>query len=352
MKSTRIGLSAALLLTALLTGCGGETSASSENTLVVFNYGDYIDRDTIEMFEEETGIQVEYEQYVTPEDMYTKYQAGGIAYDLICTSDYMIEKLIREGEAQTIDTDSMEYYDNLDETYLEFCRSFDPDNAYAVPYFWGTVGICYNTEMVEDEVSSWDILWDETYANQIIMENSMRDAFLVPLKLLGYSLNTVADLELREAQTLLMEQKELVMAYLVDESRDAMIAGDAALAVIYSGDATAAMESNEALDYVVPEEGSNIWFDCWMIPASCTHKEAAQKFIDFMNREDIAAMNFEYVYYGTPNAAVYESLDEETKEDYTIFPDEETLEKCEVYQYLGKEAETLYNQLWKELKAY
>ncbi|MDD6211936.1 MAG: extracellular solute-binding protein, partial [Clostridiales bacterium] len=200
--------------------------------------------------------------------------------------------------------------------------------------------------------NSWDILWSEKYRNQIVMENSMRDAFLVPLKRDGCSLNTTEEKELRAAQQSLMDQKELVMAYLVDESRDVMIAGDAAMAVIYSGDATMAMEFNEDLDYVVPEEGSNIWFDCWMIPDTCRHKENAQKFIDFMNREDIAALNFDYVYYGTPNQAVYEELDDETKEDYTIFPEEETMEKCEVYQYLGEDIERFYSRLWKELKAY
>lgn len=355
MKKFKIYICLTVAGMMFLIGCVGSEKVNlsdSENTLIVFNYGDYIDFSTIEMFEKETGIRVEYEQYVTPEDMYTKYQSGNIPYDLICTSDYMIEKMIRNGEAKKIDTDSMEYYDNLDPTYLEFCQAFDTENEYSVPYFWGTVGILYNTELVEEEIDSWDILWSDKYKNQIIMENSMRDAFEVPLKWKGKSLNTTDEEELREAQTLLMEQKKLVMAYMVDESRDAMIAGDAALAVIYSGDATAAMEANENLDYVVPEEGSNIWFDCWMIPDSCKHQENAQKFIDFMNREDIAQINFDYVYYGTPNKALYESLDDETKEDYTIFPEESTLEKCEVYKYLGEDAENFYNQLWKELKAY
>jgi len=139
---------------------------------------------------------------------------------------------------------------------------------------------------------------------------------------------------------------------MVDETRDAMIAGDAALGVVYSGDATAAMEMNEDLDYAIPEEGSNIWFDCWFMPDTCRHPENAQKFIDFMNRPDIAAMNFDYVYYGTPNRAVYDELDDETKADVTIFPPEDVLAKCEVYQYLGEEYETFYNRMWKELKAY
>ena len=159
MKKYRVYVCLMAVSALLLSGCGGSEDVNisdSGNTLVVFNYGDYIDFTTIEMFEEETGIHVEYEQYVTPEDMYTKFQSGNIPYDLICTSDYMIEKMIRNGEANKIDTSSMEYYDNLDETYLEFCRAFDAENEYAVPYFWGTVGILYNTEMVDEEVDSWD----------------------------------------------------------------------------------------------------------------------------------------------------------------------------------------------------
>lgn len=349
-------LAAVLVLSLSFTGCGSDgaadAAAEDDNTLIVFNYGDYIEQSVLDMFEKETGIKVKYEEYVTPEDMYTKYQSGAINYDLICTSDYMVEKMILAGEAQKIDTSSMEHYDNLDPKYLKFCQVFDPENEYAVPYFWGTVGICYNTEAVGEKVDSWAVLWDESYRNQMIMENSMRDAFIVPLKLMGASINTADKHELLEAQQMLFAQKDLVMAYLVDESRDAMISGDAAMAVIYSGDATAAMDANEDLDYCVPKEGSNIWFDCWMIPKTAKHKDAAEKFIDFMNRVDVGLMNFDYIYYATPNQAVYEELDDETKADYTIFPDDEVLEKCEVYQYLGEESERYYNQLWKELKSY
>lgn len=335
-----------------ITGCSDDTASQEDNTLVIFNYGDYIDRETIQMFEDETGIDIKYEEYITPEDMYTKYQSGGIDYDLICTSDYMIEKMIQDGEAQTINTSDMEYFGNIDQKYMEFCKTFDPDNQYAIPYFFGTVGILYNEEMVDEEVDSWSVLWNEKYQNQIIMENSVRDAFIVPLKLEGYSINTTDKNALREAQKMLMEQKHLLAAYLVDETRDAMISGDAAFGVIYSGDATVAIEENENLTYVVPKEGTNIWFDCWMIPKSAKHREAAEKFIDFMNRPDIAMMNFDYIWYGTPNKAVYDELDDETKADPTIFPDEDTMNKCEVYQYLGAEMDTFYSRLWKEIKAY
>jgi spermidine/putrescine-binding protein len=342
-----------LIGTLLLISCKSSNKKSKEdgNSLVVFNYGDYIDRATISMFEEETGIHVKYEEYLTPEDMYTKYSSGVIDYDLICTSDYMLQKMAKENHLLPLDKSEMDYYENVDKKYLNFCEEFDPGNRYAVPYLWGTLGILYNEDMVDDEIDSWEILWNKKYKNQILMQNSMRDAFLVPLKLKGYSINTNKKEELLQAQKLLIDQKPLVEAYLVDEIRDAMIAGDAAIAVTYSGDATEAMDANESLNYVVPKEGSNVWFDCWAIPDCAKHKKEAEAFIDFMNREDVAAMNFDYIYYATPNKAVYESLDEETKEDQTIFPPEEILDKCEVYQYLGTETDRYYTRLWKELKA-
>lgn len=344
-------MAAAFLL--VIPGCFSAGDAENEeNSLTVFNYGDYVDVETLDLFEKETGITVKYEEYVTPEDMYTKYKSGVIDYDLICTSDYMIEKLMREGEVQEVDTSSMEYYENVDERYLDFCKTFDPENAYAVPYLWGTVGILYNKKLVHEKVDSWSILWDAKYSDQIIMQNSMRDAFMTVLKWKGLSLNVTDQKALRDAQKLLIKQKPILAAYLVDEAKDAMIAEDAALAVIYSGDATVAMEENASLDYAVPKEGSNVWFDCWAIPKSAKHKEAAEKFIDFMNREDIAQMNFDYIYYGTPNKAVYAALDEETRADYTIFPPDDVLAKCEVYQYLGGETDVYYNRLWKELKSY
>ncbi len=344
-----------LLLLVLLVGAGCSSShkeEQEEDTLTVFNYGDYIDVDTLKLFEKETGIKVKYEEYVTPEDMYTKYKSGIINYDLICTSDYMVEKMMKEGEVQKIDVSSMKYYKNIGEKYLKFCQEFDPENEYAIPYLWGTVGILYNKKMVKENVDSWSILWDKKYQNEIVMQNSMRDAFMVALKWKGISLNTKDQSQLLLAQKLLIKQKPLVEAYLVDEARDAMIAEDASIAVIYSGDATVAMEGNENLEYVVPKEGSNVWFDCWMIPKTAKHKKAAEKFIDFMNQEKPSQMNFDYIYYGTPNTKVYESLDEETKEDSTIFPPESVLEKCEVYQYLGEKSDQYYNRLWKELKSY
>lgn len=339
------------LITALsLTGCG--SSKNDANTLTVLNYGKYFAPEALELFEEETGISVEYEEYESPEEMYTKYKAGSIDYDLACTSDYMVEKLIKEGEVLEMNYDNMGNYSNIDQNYVELSKAFDPDHKYSLPYFYGTVGILYNTKSVDaSETASWDVLWDSKYEGSIIMENSVRDCFLVPLKKLGYSSNSTDKAQLDEALALLMEQKPLIYAYLVDETGDEMAAENASLAVVYSGEAAYAQSLSDDLAYTVPKEGSNLWIDSWFIPKSCKNTDNALKFLDFLCREDVAKMNFEYVYYATPNKAVFENLEEDVKNDKTIFPDMETLKNCEVYTSLSQESTDLYNQLWKELKS-
>ncbi len=338
-----------VLSTCILSACG---STNAEDSLVVLNYGKYIDPEVLEIFQEETGISVEYEEYESPEEMYTKYKAGSIDYDLACTSDYMVQKLIEEGEVLEMNFDNIPGSANLDTSYFDFSKAFDPDNKYSMPYFFGTVGILYNSSIVDAaEVNTWDVLWDSKYSGQIIMENSVRDSFMVPLKKLGYSLNTTNETQLDEALTLLIEQKPLVYAYLVDESSDEMVAGNAAMALVYSGEAALAETYNDKLDYAVPAEGSNMWIDSWFIPATCQHTENAEKFLDFLCREDIAMMNFEYVYYATPNLAVYNALDEETQNNATIFPPKEVLDNCEIYSCLDADSTALYNKLWKQLKS-
>ena len=349
MRKTILFLLGILTISGLFTGCGKK---DSPNTLTILNYGKYIEPKVLDMFEEETGIKVEYEEYITPENMYTKYKAGAIDYDLVCTSDYMVEKLINEGEVLELNFNNIPLAVNLDNTYFDFCKSFDPQNRYTLPYFFGTVGILYNKEMVDgSKVDSWDILWDKSYSGKIIMADSVRDSFMVAEKRLGYSLNTADDDRLREAQNLLIEQKPLVYSYLVDEAQDEMIAENAAMAVVYSGEAGLALEYNDKLAFSVPKEGSNMWIDAWFMPKSAKHTENAEKFLNFLCREDIARLNFDYVYYATPNTAVYENLDEETKNDTTIFPTQATLDNCEVFVSLDEEGTNLYNRLWKELKS-
>ncbi len=332
-----------------LAGCGGKEKEKRE--LTVFNYGEYMDPDMIDQFTEETGIRIHYEEALTPEEMYTKYKSGAIEYDLLCTSDYMLQKLIEEGEFQKIDMDQLEYKNNIGERYWEFSKAFDPENAYTVPYFWGTVGILYDTTKTDGPVDSWDVLFNGKYAGEIVMQNSIRDTFMVALKYLGYSLNSDSEAELREAQELLLKQKPDVQAYLVDEARDEVVAGNATMAVVYSGEAYLGHQYNENLAYVVPKEGSNVWLDSWGVTKYCDDLDAAQQFLDFLCREDVAKKNFEYIYYSTPNEAVLASLSEEERADESLVPPDDATENCEVSVQMSQETTDLMDTLWKELKA-
>ncbi|MBQ7564816.1 MAG: ABC transporter substrate-binding protein [Lachnospiraceae bacterium] len=333
----------------LLSGCGKKSEGDRELTIV--NYGEYYDPDALEMFTEETGIKINYEEALTPEEMYTKYKSGAIKYDLLCTTDYMLERLIKEGELVKLDHSAMKYRDNIGERYNEFARAFDPENEYTIPYFWGTLGILYDTTRVEAPVDSWDVLFNGQYSGEIIMQNSMRDTFMAALKYLGYSVNTNDEKELREAAELLIKQKPDVQAYLVDEARDETVAGNAIMSLVYSGEAYLGHEYNEDLTYVVPKEGSNVWMDCFCVSKNCQDPDAAMQFLDFTCREDIAKMNFEYIYYSTPNEAVIASLSEEERNDETLVPPESAMENCEVCVQLEDDTVELMSELWKEIKA-
>lgn len=325
---------------------------SSENTLTVLNYGKYIDESVIKQFEAETGIDIKYEEYESPEEMYTKYKAGAIDYDVICTSEYIIQKLISEGEVLEQDYKSLSNFENIDKDILALAQSYDPNNSYTVPYFYGTVGIVYDTTKVSEEtVSSWNCLWDENYKNEIIMMNSVRDAFIPALKLCGYGINETSESHLREALQLLDKQFPIVYAYFVDEIGDEMISGNAQMALIYSGEAAYAMDFNENLAYTIPEEGSNLWIDSWFIPKTCQNEEAAKLFIDYLCGHDAAMANFEYVYYASPITSVVEALDEDVRNNEAVIPSKESLTKCEVFTSIDDEKTALLNHLWQELKS-
>ncbi len=342
----------AYLLTNLY-GCHIKSNENnnSNNTLTILNYGKYFDMEAIEQFEEETGITVKYEEYESPEEMYTKYKSGSIDYDIICTSEYMVEKLIQEGEVEEVDFSLLENYDNLNPDILDMTSSYDPDHKYSLPYFYGTVGLLYNVEKVDEtDLTSWDCLWDDKYKNEIIMMNSVRDSFIPALICKGYSINETNENHLRDALDTLYNQYPNVYAYYVDEIGDEMIAENASIAILYSGEAAYAMDFNENLAYSVPKEGSNLWIDSWFIPKTCKNKEAAMQFMDFTCREDIATLNFEYVYYASPITAVIEAQDPEIKSNEAINPSKETLERCELFTALDDETQALYSRLWQELK--
>ena len=324
----------------------------SKQKVIVYNWGEYLDPEVITMFEEETGIDVIYEEFETNEIMYPKVQSGAIAYDVVCPSDYMIQKMLDNGLLAEINFDNVPNLKNIGQRYMDKAREFDPENKYSVPYCWGTVGILYNKTMVDEPIDSWSILWDDKYRDNILMQDSVRDAFGVTLKYLGYSLNSTDLDELTEAMNLLIVQKPLVQAYVIDQVRDKMIGNEAAIGVIYSGEAIYTQNENPDLEYVIPKEGSNIWIDSWVIPKNAEHKENAEAFINFLCRPDIALMNFDYITYSTPNTAARELIkDEDIRNSKIAFPDDSELEHCETFHYLGDEADAVYMDLWNKVKS-
>lgn len=332
------------------TACG---SSNAKDTVYVYNWGEYLDPETLTMFEEETGIKVVYDEFETNEIMYPKIESGATAYDVVCPSDYMIAKMIDNNLLAEINWDNVPNAKaNIGAQYFETSKEFDPENKYSVPYCFGTVGILYNNTMVSEPIDSWADLWDEQYKDNILMQDSVRDAFMVALKKNGYSMNSLNTSELEAAKNDLIEQKPLVQAYVIDQVRDKMIGNEAAIGVIYSGEAIYTQRENPDLEYVIPKEGTNVWIDSWVIPANCPNKENAEKFIDFMCRADIAMMNFEYITYSTPNDAARAMIEDEALRNSDIaFPDLSKYNALETFSYLGEEGDALYNDLWEEVKA-
>ncbi len=329
-----------------------ESNMMNGEKLVVYNWGEYIDPDVLTMFEEETGINVVYEEFETNEILYPKVSSGAIAYDVVCPSDYMIQRMIENDLLSELNFDNIPNIKNIGSQYMEQSKQFDPENKYSVPYCWGTVGILYNKTMVDEPVDSWSILWNPKYKDNILMQDSVRDAFGATLKYLGYSLNSTDLDELTAAKNLLIEQKPLVQAYVIDQVRDKMIGNEAALGVIYSGEAIYTQKENPNLEYVIPKEGSNIWIDSWVIPKNAERKENAEKFINFLCRPDIALMNFEYITYSTPNEAARELIEDESIRNSEIaFPDLSKYDNLETFQYLGTEADQVYGDLWNKVKS-
>lgn len=353
MKKT-VALLLTLSLAVLpLTACGSASSSGSNGEVVVYNWGEYIDPDTISMFEEETGIKVIYDEFETNEIMFPKIEAGASKYDVVCPSDYMIKKMIENDLLAEINYDNVPNAKaNIGQQYWDMSKEFDTENKYSVPYCWGTVGILYNKTMVDGPVDSWSILWDEKYADNILMQDSVRDAFMVALKLNGYSMNSVNPEELNAAKESLIAQKPLVQAYVIDQVRDKMIGNEAAIGVIYSGEAIFTQRENPDLEYVIPKEGTNVWIDSWVITKNAPNKENAEKFIDFMCRPDIALKNFGYITYSTPNDAARELIeDEDIRNSKIAFPTLSDYSNLETFTYLGEDADALYNELWKEVKS-
>lgn len=350
---------AVLLMTLLVLSVFPASAVSAADDTIylrVYNWGEYVSNgedgtlDTIKEFERRfPHIKVDYTTYATNEELYAKLKSGAASYDVIFPSDYMISRMIEEDMLVKLNFDNIPNFSDVMDSFKNL--EYDPTNEYSVPYTWGTVGIVYNTTMVEEAPTSWEALWDPAYTNQILMFNNSRDAFGIALKKLGYSQNTTDKAKLDEAAEELKEQKSVLQAYVMDEIFDKMQSGEAALAPYYAGDALTMIADNPDLAFVIPEEGTNRFVDAMVIPKGVRYQKEAEQFINFMLETDIAMANIEYLGYSTPQQSVYDQLDEEIIHDGISYPDDTVLAKCDTFINLPDETNDYMKELWVDILA-
>ena len=323
-------------------------------TLNVYNWGEYISDgqegtlDVNKAFEERYGIQVNYTNYESNENMYNKLKSGGANYDVVIPSDYMIAKLVEENMLRELDYSNIPNYKYIVEKYKNLY--YDPENKFSVPYTVGMVGLIYNTTMVEGNPDSWGVLWDEKYAGKILMFNNPRDAFGIAQFYAGQSINTTDVAEWDKSIELLKEQNPLVASYVMDEVYNKMEHGDAALAPYYAGDFLTMYDVNPDLAFVYPKEGVNFFVDAMCVPKNAENPEAAELYINFMLEEDVAVANANYICYASPHELVLQSDDYDLKGNEVLYPAEEDMPKTEMFQNLDYDTQQYMAMLWNELK--
>lgn len=348
-----------IITLSLLISCNKEVEEIDDNILYVYNWGLYIDETTITDFENETGIKVIYDTFDTNEEMFAVVNSKSRVYDVLCPTDYMIEKMIKKNLLYSFDITKLNNYKSLDKNILNIMSTFDKNNEYAVPYVHSTIGIIYNKTILNKKnlpyPTKWADLFDEKYKSEILMQDAMRDLLMVGLKKNNFSMNTLNKNELEIAKNDLIAQKPLVNAYVIDQVRDKMILGEGSVGVTYSGEVeyirSETKDTEFEYEYILPKEGVNLTLDCWVIPKNATHKMNAIKWIDFMTRPDIAYKNFIYMTYGIPNVDTIKMLDKNYTDNKAIFPDLSDISKYEIYKDLGDKGEELYNDAFKKIKS-
>ena len=348
---------ATLMMAGILTGCGG--SGEKQRVVNVCSWGEYIDTDLITQFENETGIKVNYQTAESNEALYSLLKSGGADFDVIVPSDYMIARLIAEDMLAELNYDNIPNYAKIDEAYKNL--SYDPENKYTVTYTWGTLGIIYNSAMVDEEITSWGAMFDEKYAGNVLLIGNSRDAFAMGLFYLGYDVNTTDEAQIREAYQLIADAnaKGVYQGKVMDEIFQKLEGGNAAIGTYYAGDYLTMLENNEDLVYVVPEEGSNWFVDAMCVLKNTQHKEEAEAWINFIASTEASLKNMDYIWYASPNKEALEQYPAYYEETYgePLDPDIydimaaplDVLSRCTLYENLPAETLALYNDLWIEL---
>lgn len=339
----------------LFTGCGGDT-VGKNGEVNVYTWGDYFAngqddlKDTIDEFEKDTLIKVNLTTYETNEEMYNKLKSSNDNYDIVIPSEYMISKLLREKMLLEINYDNIPNYKNINKRFKNL--SCDPDAKYTVCYSWGVTAMVYDKTKVKEKPSDWNALWDKNLKGDILMINNSRDAMAIAMQILGINPGekfTKADID--KASDKLKEQKPLLKKYVMDQVFTEMESSQAAIAPYYAGDIAMMMEENEDLDYVLPKDGSNLFYDAFCIPASSKNKDNAEAFINFMHKPEIAAENCKYLRYGCPNDEAIKLLPDDIKNSELTVPSEEYLNKCYTFADVPDDLYAYMQEQFVKIKA-
>jgi spermidine/putrescine transport system substrate-binding protein len=331
-----------------LVGCPGRQTVNTKKELNVYNWDLYIGETTIRDFEREYGVKVNYDNFSSNEEMLAKIQAGGSGYDVIVASDYMVKSMLEQNLLGRIDLKNISNLSNIDPAFLKL--PFDPDNSYSVPYQWGTTGIGVNKSKVKEDVTGWDILWNDKYKGRITMLDDIRFGMVPALKKLGFSINTTDAGELQQAKDLMLKQKPIVKAYSSSTYIDMLKSGDTWIAYGFSGDIFQVAKDNPKVEYVIPADGTNIWVDNMCIPKNAPHKETAELFINYILRPDVSAGISNFTKYSSPNKEAKRFINADILNNPKIYPPKELLDKCEFMRDIGP-ATRLYDTVWNEIKA-
>ncbi|HGJ66596.1 TPA: spermidine/putrescine ABC transporter substrate-binding protein [bacterium] len=331
-----------------MAGIGCSKKRKLADTLYVYNWANYVSKDTIPNFEKEFGVKVVYDNFPNNEELLAKLQTGTFGYDVIFPSDYMVGIMIKKGLLEELDMKNIPNYKNIGERFKN--TPFDPENKYSIPYLWGTTGIGYNTDKITENVDSWNILWNEKYKEKISMLDDMRSIANVPLKILGHSVNTTDPKIIKQAEEMLLKQKPLVRAYTSDTYIDFLVSGDIWLAHGYSGDTFQAMKENKNIKYSIPKEGSDMWMDNMCIPKGAKNKLTAEVFINYLLRPEVGAEISNFTWYANPNEASHKFIKPEIVNNQSIYPPDEVLNRCEFQKDLGP-ATKYYEQLYNKVKS-
>ena len=332
---------------------------AGDRQLTVYSWGEYIDETLIEEFEVATGITVNYRTAPSNEELYSLLQQGSISPDVVVPSDYMISQLIEEDMLQPLDYSKIPNFEKIADRFKNL--PYDPDNLYTVPYTWGTLGIIYNTTMVDEPITSWSAMFDDTAAGEVLLIDNSRDAFGMALMYLGYSVNTTDEDEIREAAALVSDawSRDVYQGRGMDEIFQLMEGNNIAIATYYAGDYLSMLENNENLAYVIPEEGSNWFVDAMCVMKNAKNVDEAHEWINFIASTDANLRNMDYIWYASPNEEALEMYPEWYEEQYgepldmelyeIMAAPQEVLDRCEAYLVLPQETRTLYNDLWIQL---